>query len=105
MLVVIFELLATFFGVENLQGDRYDILDKINFKVNKFINFRDFHSEAYHYLSWTDDPNDLDFEKWAKLKVKIYISMILYHPSDITGLHGTRVLELCLFISEVKISN
>ena len=65
-----FELLATFFGVENLQADRYDILDEINFKVNKFINFRDFHSEAYHYLSWTDDPNDLDFEKWAKLKVK-----------------------------------
>ena len=30
-----FELLATFFGVENLQADRYDILDEINFK---FIN-------------------------------------------------------------------
>lgn len=65
-----FELLANFSGVENLQADRYDILDEINFKFNRFINFNDFHSDAYHYLSWTDDPNDLDFEKWAKLKVR-----------------------------------
>ena len=65
-----FELLATFSGVENLQADKYDILDKINSTFHNFINSNDFHSDAYHYLSWTDDPNDLDFEKWAKLLVK-----------------------------------
>ena len=65
-----FELLATFSGVENLQADKYDILDKINSTIHNFINSNDFHSDAYHYLSWTDDPNDLDFEKWAKLLVK-----------------------------------
>jgi hypothetical protein len=65
-----FEMLANFSEVENLDGDRYDILDKINFTFNRFINFQDFHSDAFHYLSYIDDPFELDFEKWAKLKVR-----------------------------------
>ena len=65
-----FEMLANFAGVENLYGDRYDILDKISHTFSRSINLNNFHSDAYHYLSWTDDPNDLDFEKWAKLKVR-----------------------------------
>ena len=65
-----FEMLANFSEVENLDGDRYDILDKINFTFNRFINFQEFHSDAFHYLSYIDDPFELDFEKWAKLKVR-----------------------------------
>ena len=65
-----FEMLANFAGVENLYGDRYDILDKISHTFSRSIKLNNFHSDAYHYLSWTDDPNDLDFEKWAKLKVR-----------------------------------
>ena len=99
-----FELLATFSGVENLQADKYDILDKINSTIHSFINSNDFHSDAHHYLSWTDDPNDLDFEKWAKLLVKDLYKYDIVSLLDITGLHG-RMLELCPFISEDKISN
>ena len=65
-----FEMLANFSGVENFHGDRYDILDKINFTFNRYTNFHNFHSDAFHYLSYIDDPFEFDFEKWAKLKVR-----------------------------------
>lgn len=65
-----FEILANFSGVQDLNEDKYDILDKINHTFNRYIDTNNFHSDAYNYLSWEDDPLDLDFEKWAKLKVR-----------------------------------
>lgn len=65
-----FEILANFAGVQDLNEDNYDILDKINDTLNRYIDTNNFHSDAYNYLAWEDDPLDLDFEKWAKLLVR-----------------------------------
>jgi len=65
-----FELLASFAGVENLNQDKYDILDKIILSVNEYIKWSDFHSQSFHYLSNIDDPFELDFEKWSKLMIR-----------------------------------
>ena len=100
-----FEILANFAGVQDLNEDNYDILDKINDTLNRYIDTNNFHSDAYNYLAWEDDPLDLDFEKWAKLLVRDLYNYDIVSPFKYYKFtYNTYLKYIILWISFILLS-